>query len=469
MDNPAFTDVTNYSASNGISNGTSDGTSGTGHKEANGSLPHTKAKSRLNCLARARNKLICSLEMIFYRVGKVIAHHPVLTIILAVIPPLLLSIGIIKFQFNTDFAELLLPPSSRIFEDRAWVRSHVTYEQRVIRLILKNDNVLSKESLVGLYHLHEEILSLTAKDNHTMESMCVRLLNKCFVDSLLALWKNDLSVIETLTDQSIIDTINTVKFNPTYLFAFNASRILGLMERNSSGHIVSAGVMHADWLIQSSEQLHRRAKELEYAAINIVRFGNHPVFHRVNIFTVDSYGEEFFGGVYGDTILIVYWFPVVALYIVMALGKLNLLEHGVYLAIGAILGVALSTGACFGIGMAAGFLFGAPHQALVFLLLAVGVDDAFVILTTWERVNKRHLHKPIEERVALTMQHAGVSVTVTSFTNLVAFASGVTTQMPVLQSFCVYCSFGILFCFLMQSTVFPACLTLERAPRGGAP
>lgn len=34
--------------------------------------------------------------------------------------------------------------------------------------------------------------------------------------------------------------------------------------------------------------------------------------------------------------------------------------------------------------------------------------------------------------------------------------------MPVLKSFCIYCSIGIFFLFLMQSTLFPACLTLNQ-------
>ena len=34
--------------------------------------------------------------------------------------------------------------------------------------------------------------------------------------------------------------------------------------------------------------------------------------------------------------------------------------------------------------------------------------------------------------------------------------------MPVLRSFCIYCSIGILFTFVMQSTLFPACLTLNQ-------
>ena len=58
---------------------------------------------------------------------------------------------------------------------------------------------------------------------------------------------------------------------------------------------------------------------------------------------------------------------------------------------------------------------------------AVGMDDAFVIITTWNRINKANQDLTIEERIGLTMQHAGVSVTVTSFSDLVAFACGIST------------------------------------------
>ena len=53
----------------------------------------------------------------------------------------------------------------------------------------------------------------------------------------------------------------------------------------------------------------------------------------MSIFICFRYNEEFFKGVYGDIILIVYGFPFVLLYIVLALGKVNLVEHGVSIPI----------------------------------------------------------------------------------------------------------------------------------------
>lgn len=414
-----------------------------------------------NGTSRIRNGMIKWLEDIYYTIGLTIARFPIITIIISITIPALLSIGMLKFELDEDFADLLLPPTSRIFPERDWVEEHVPYEQRPVRLILKNDNVLSKESLIALYDFHMQIRKLTDSRSKSFDDVCVRIGPQCFVDSLLALWKNDIEKINSTTDQEIINDINTITKNPTYYFDFNATRMLSLIERNESGHIVKAGIMHADWFMQSSIELKPYIKELEYKAIDLALAG-HPAFEMINVFTMDSYQEEFFSGVYGDIILIVYGFPVVLLYIILALGRTNILEHGVYMTIAAILGVLLSAGACYGIGLASGLLFGAPHQALIFLLLAVGVDNAFVIITTWNRVQAANTAISIEERIALTMQHAGVSISVTSFSDLVAFACGISTQMPVLQSFCVYCSIGIFLTFLMQSTLFPACLTLNQ-------
>ena len=86
----------------------------------------------------------------FFRIGLTIARFPIITIIISITIPALLSIGMLKFELDEDFADLLLPPTSRIFPERDWVEEHVPYEQRPVRLILKNDNVLSKESLIAV-------------------------------------------------------------------------------------------------------------------------------------------------------------------------------------------------------------------------------------------------------------------------------------------------------------------------------
>lgn len=49
------------------------------------------------------------------------------------------------------------------------------------------------------------------------------------------------------------------------------------------------------------------------------------------------------------------------------------------------------------------------------------------------------------------MKHAGVAVTITSVTDVLAFVIGASTVIPALGSFCVYAGLGIFFIYLYQA------------------
>ena len=57
----------------------------------------------------------------------------------------------------------------------------------------------------------------------------------------------------------------------------------------------------------------------------------------------------------------------------------------------------------------------------------IGVDDMFVIVQALENLSEEDKKKPIPERIGLTMKSAGVAITVTSMTDILAFAAGAVT------------------------------------------
>jgi len=68
---------------------------------------------------------------------------------------------------------------------------------------------------------------------------------------------------------------------------------------------------------------------------------------------------------------------------------------------------------------------------------------------------------PIKEKVALALKHAGLSITVTSMTDMAAFAIGATSSMPSLRTFCLFATLGVLFLYIYSITFFVACMILD--------
>ena len=62
---------------------------------------------------------------------------------------------------------------------------------------------------------------------------------------------------------------------------------------------------------------------------------------------------------------------------------------------------------------------------------ALGIDDMFVIMQCWENVGRDATNKelPASEKVGLSLRHAGVSITVTSLTDIFAFGAGALSDL----------------------------------------
>ena len=109
--------------------------------------------------------------------------------------------------------------------------------------------------------------------------------------------------------------------------------------------------------------------------------------------------------------------------------------------------ILASYGLCFYLGVA----YGPIHPIIPFLLLGIGVDDMFVIIQVsclqppillvkkffetgktisaqaLDNLSNEEKQLDIPERMARALKHAGVSITVTSVTDIAAFAIGATT------------------------------------------
>ncbi|OCF34304.1 niemann-Pick C1 protein [Kwoniella heveanensis BCC8398] len=123
-------------------------------------------------------------------------------------------------------------------------------------------------------------------------------------------------------------------------------------------------------------------------------------------------------------------------------------------------------------------------EVIPFLVLAVGVDNVFILVHELERQNSLHPSHgvdddaasvdsdgpqpsgggnslPPEERVARAVARMGPSILLSSVTEVVAFALGALVPMPAVRNFAIYAAGSVLLGAVMQVTVFVSAMTLD--------
>ncbi|KAJ8305936.1 hypothetical protein KUTeg_016481 [Tegillarca granosa] len=357
--------------------------------------------------------------------------------------------------------KLWVPESSRIQAEKVWVMKHFPPVTRFASLIFLSNNILSKTSLKAMLDIYNKAKDINV-DGTNLDSMCVRVGPLCRTRSLLELWHYNETIINSLENSDILDTVNNVTRSPLYHDVFDITTLLGKIRRDSdTGRIIGAEAASMLFLLQDKQEWREAAMTWELDLVNIVKQG-HRNLNNIYIYTTRSFDDEGYGAVNNDTKLLSAGFIIVLIFLVLTLGRFNLLEQKVFLSLAGILCVGLSIAFAYGFAIACGVLYGPVHALMPFMLLGIGVDDMFVIVESWKNLAAEELDLPLPDRIALALKHAGVSVTVTSITDIVAFAIGASTVIPGLSAFCIYAALGILGLYLLVSTFFVACLTLDQ-------
>jgi len=115
-------------------------------------------------------------------------------------------------------------------------------------------------------------------------------------------------------------------------------------------------------------------------------------------------------------------------------------------------------------------------EVIPFLVLAIGVDNVFILFNTFERmdptytievcneklfkVNNAHLFLK-KDRMSETMARVASSITLASLAEALAFLLGSFTRMPAVEAFAYYASVAIFFDYVLQITCFASLLALD--------
>jgi len=302
---------------------------------------------------------------------------------------------------------------------------------------------------------------------------------RCFELSLLEIWDFDGEIIAGLTQQEILDAVNTLDMSPWFFSKRNYSDDLGGIFRNSTGHIIGAKTTWVQYLLEVPEDAvnvapggigfefeiaDENSLQMEQFMIDVCEEESGKMGFEVLAFTARSFNDVSFATIFFDVWKMLGGYVIMFIYTVLMLGRLTKTEVRLYLSAAGIFSCILGLGASFGIMFILGMEYNQTHHILPFIAIGIGIDDMFVIMECWHNLARDPAISAlsIPERMGRTMKHAGVSVTVTSITDVFAFGIGACTIMPGLRAFCVSAAICIALIFCLQVSWFIAWVTLDQ-------
>jgi len=274
---------------------------------------------------------------------------------------------------------------------------------------------------------------------------------KCLTHSILEIWNFDRDKIASLSNQQIVDDVNTVDFSRTFGVRKNFTGMLGAKRYNSTGHVIAAKSTHVMWMMNVDEE--RKVKHKTGVDLLAVR-ADRVILHWENEFIAKmrdkarevrkikgyklrlkaerSLNTENEVAIEKDSQKVIVCYSVMFLYVIIMLGRFNRVEQRFFLATAGICAVLLGTISGMALVVGAGFVYTPLHMVLPYLCMGIGIDDMFVIVQCWDNL-------PIEpwtafddtlaDRMGRTLKHAGVAITITTLTDVFAFGIGIFSVM----------------------------------------
>ncbi|KAG7508766.1 dispatched-like 1 [Solea senegalensis] len=95
------------------------------------------------------------------------------------------------------------------------------------------------------------------------------------------------------------------------------------------------------------------------------------------------------------------------------------------------------------------------------ILVGIGADDAFVLCDVWNYTKFDKPNAELSETVSVTLQHAALSMFVTSFTTAAAFYANYVSNITAIRCFGIYAGTAILVNFILMVTWLPAVVVLH--------
>lgn len=428
------------------------------------------------------------MSSFFRKYGTFISRRPLLILCLSLAVPLLLCIGFVRFEVETRPEKLWVGPGSKAAEEKKYFDEHLAPFYRIEQLILatisvsedgKSPSIVTDENMKLLFEIQHKIDGLKANYSGSMISLtdiCLKPLgNDCATQSVLQYFKMDPDKYKSYGGIEHAEyCFMHYSSAETCLSAFQApldpSTALGGFSGSSyseaSAFIVTYPVNNE---VDRTGNENGKAVAWEKAFVRLVKEELIPMVQLYNLTlsfsSESSVQEELKRESTADVITILVSYLVMFAYISFTLGDSPHLSTSFFVSSKVLLGlsgvvvvmlsVLGSVGFFSAIGVKSTLII---MEVIPFLVLAVGVDNMCILV---HAVKRQTLELPLEGRISNALVEVGPSITLSSLSEVLAFAVGSFIPMPACRVFSMFAALAVLLDFLLQVSAFVALIVLD--------
>nr|CAH7739258.1 unnamed protein product [Callosobruchus chinensis] len=457
------------------------------------------------------------LQKFFEKWGTYCAQKPWLVLFLGGCLVVTLGHGIKYLKVTTDPVELWASPTSRSRVEREYFDSHFEPFYRTEQVIIRATNLseihhntsdgiivygpaFDRDFLVAVLDLQQRIKQIGQGEWYSLDKICLAPLrsvgqtktnvDECVVQSIWGYYKDSIEEFNrTDVDPAHFPTnyldhfkkCSANPYDPTNCLApyggpvDPAIALGGFLQAGDTlakePHYERATAVILTFVVQNhhNKSLLGPAMEWEKAFVEFMQNytrNEKPEFMDIAFSSERSIEDELNRESQSDVLTILISYLIMFAYIAVSLGQVNtcsrlLIDSKVTLGLGGVIIVLASVVSSVGLF---GFV-GVPATLIIievipFLVLAVGVDNIFILVQTHQRDAK----KPNEtqaEHIGRTLGQVGPSMLLTSVSESCCFFLGTLSDMPAVRAFALYAGMALLFDFFLQITCFVSLLSLD--------
>ncbi|KJX97178.1 patched sphingolipid transporter (Ncr1) like protein [Zymoseptoria brevis] len=433
------------------------------------------------------------VDRMFSRLGRTCSNFPAITISSSVLVVALLSLGWIRFALETDPVKLWVSPDSDAAREKEFFDTNFGPFFRAEQAFLVNDTasglghspVLSYETLSWWFDVERRVsVQKSLEHGYTLKDVCYNPTGEaCIVQSVSGYYASE--SFEKGTWEEHLRTCTETNTDQTCLPAFKqplpVERLLGGFDRANQSAL-QASALITTWVVTNynpGEPGLAKAEEWEESFKRLLLDVQDEAAERglrLSFNAEISLEQELNKNTNTDAKIVVISYIVMFIYASLALGSTTitigtilrnpmgaLVQSKFMLGIVGILIVLMSVAASVGlfaaVGVKATLIIA---EVIPFLVLAVGVDNIFLIVHEFERVNVSHADEDVSERVARALGRMGPSILLSASTETVAFALGAAVGMPAVRNFAAYAAGAVFINAVLQVTMFVSILALNQ-------